>query len=141
MKVHKLLRHAHIARLFEVISSQASINLCMQHAGGGTLRERCGRTAVLVAEQREEREQRAAAFFAAHRVLLLHAGGESRRLPCYVPEGKLFAPLALPSPDAIATSPLDVTHATPHTRDTDPPPEPPAAPPAPATPNCRRAFR
>ena len=39
VKVHKLLRHAHIARLFEVISSQASINLCMQHAAGGTLRE------------------------------------------------------------------------------------------------------
>jgi len=26
-----------------------------------------------------------------------HAGGESRRLPCYAPEGKLFAPLPLPS--------------------------------------------
>ena len=39
VKVHKLLRHAHIARLFEVISSQASINLCMQHAACGTLRE------------------------------------------------------------------------------------------------------
>lgn len=36
-------------------------------------------------------------FFGAHRVLILHAGGESRRLPCYVPEGKLFAPLAMAS--------------------------------------------
>lgn len=33
------------------------------------------------------------AFLASVRVLLIHAGGESRRLPCYVPEGKLFAPV------------------------------------------------
>ncbi|HXK10258.1 MAG TPA: L-fucokinase [Vicinamibacteria bacterium] len=39
----------------------------------------------------------AAAFLASQRVLLIHAGGESRRLPCYAPEGKLFAPLPLPS--------------------------------------------
>jgi galactokinase/mevalonate kinase-like predicted kinase len=39
----------------------------------------------------------AAAFFAAQRILLVHAGGESRRLPAYAPEGKLFAPLPLPS--------------------------------------------
>ena len=38
-----------------------------------------------------------AAFFARERILLIHAGGESRRLPCYAPEGKLFAPLPLPS--------------------------------------------
>lgn len=37
----------------------------------------------------------AAAFFGSKRTLLVHAGGESRRLPCYVPEGKLFAPLLL----------------------------------------------
>jgi galactokinase/mevalonate kinase-like predicted kinase len=36
-------------------------------------------------------------FFARERVLVLHAGGESRRLPAYAPEGKLFAPLPLPS--------------------------------------------
>jgi hypothetical protein len=41
-------------------------------------------------------------FFGVKRVLILHAGGESRRLPCYVPEGKLFGPLAIPS-DASAT--------------------------------------
>ena len=29
------------------------------------------------------------------RILLVHAGGESRRLPAYAPEGKLFAPLGL----------------------------------------------
>jgi galactokinase/mevalonate kinase-like predicted kinase len=38
-----------------------------------------------------------AAFFASERILLVHAGGESRRLPAYAPEGKLFAPLPLPS--------------------------------------------
>jgi galactokinase/mevalonate kinase-like predicted kinase len=32
-------------------------------------------------------------FFAAKRILILHAGGESRRLPLYAPEGKLFAPV------------------------------------------------
>jgi galactokinase/mevalonate kinase-like predicted kinase len=36
-------------------------------------------------------------FLARQRILLIHAGGESRRLPCYAPEGKLFAPLPLPS--------------------------------------------
>ena len=51
---------------------------------------------------------RAEAFFASKRVLLLHAGGESRRLPCYVPEGKLFAPLSMPSPSDFAPVVLDV---------------------------------
>jgi len=36
-------------------------------------------------------------FLSRQRILLVHAGGESRRLPCYAPEGKLFAPLPLPS--------------------------------------------
>jgi fucokinase / fucose-1-phosphate guanylyltransferase len=36
-------------------------------------------------------------FLGSQRILLVHAGGESRRLPCYAPEGKLFAPLPLPS--------------------------------------------
>lgn len=30
-------------------------------------------------------------------VLLIHAGGESRRLPAWAPEGKLFAPVPVPS--------------------------------------------
>jgi len=38
-----------------------------------------------------------AEFLGRQRILLIHAGGESRRLPCYAPEGKLFAPLPLPS--------------------------------------------
>ena len=36
-------------------------------------------------------------FFESKRVLVLHAGGESRRLPAYVPEGKLFGPLSIKS--------------------------------------------
>jgi fucokinase len=65
-------------------------------SGGGTL-------LALVELYREESgtagaidPARAAEFYDARRVLVLHAGGESRRLPCYVPEGKLFAPLSLP---------------------------------------------
>jgi hypothetical protein len=38
-----------------------------------------------------------AAFFGSQRILLIHAGGESRRMPAYAPEGKLFAPLPLAS--------------------------------------------
>ena len=33
------------------------------------------------------------AFFQETKILILHAGGESRRMPCYAPEGKLFAPV------------------------------------------------
>ncbi|HXY38151.1 MAG TPA: L-fucokinase, partial [Vicinamibacteria bacterium] len=39
----------------------------------------------------------AEALFSRERLLLIHAGGESRRLPCYAPEGKLFSPLPLAS--------------------------------------------
>ena len=82
-------------------------------SGGGTL-------VALMALLREEAPEVAAAsdadtlsrgvaaFFSSRRVLLLHAGGESRRLPCYVPEGKLFAPLALPSASAFTPVVLDV---------------------------------
>jgi galactokinase/mevalonate kinase-like predicted kinase len=48
-----------------------------------------------------------AAFFARERIVLLHAGGESRRLPCYAPEGKLFAPLPLPSSALLPPAVLD----------------------------------
>ncbi|HVO10039.1 MAG TPA: L-fucokinase [Vicinamibacteria bacterium] len=45
----------------------------------------------------ERRGGTADALFARERLLLIHAGGESRRLPCYAPEGKLFSPLPLAS--------------------------------------------
>ena len=82
-------------------------------SGGGTLvalmallREEAPEVAA--ASDAETLSHGAAAFFSSRRVLLLHAGGESRRLPCYVPEGKLFAPLALPSASAFTPVVLDV---------------------------------
>ena len=82
-------------------------------SGGGTLvalmallREEAPEVAA--ASDADTFSRGAAAFFSSRRVLLLHAGGESRRLPCYVPEGKLFAPLALPSASAFTPVVLDV---------------------------------
>jgi fucokinase / fucose-1-phosphate guanylyltransferase len=42
------------------------------------------------------------------RIVLVHAGGESRRLPCYVPEGKIFAPVPAPSSSFIPPVVLDL---------------------------------
>jgi galactokinase/mevalonate kinase-like predicted kinase len=58
--------------------------------GGGTLW-----ALARLLERRRPRD--AQGFLKSQRILLVHAGGESRRLPCYAPEGKLFAPLPLPS--------------------------------------------
>ncbi len=41
-------------------------------------------------------------------VLILHAAGESRRLPVYAPEGKLFAPLPIPSSSVLPPVVLDL---------------------------------
>ena len=41
-------------------------------------------------------------------VLLIHAGGESRRLPTYAPEGKLFMPVSVPSSSSIPPVLLDL---------------------------------
>jgi len=46
------------------------------------------------------------AFFGKLRVLILHAGGESRRLPCYVPEGKLFGPLSVAAVSSVDCPPV-----------------------------------
>jgi fucokinase / fucose-1-phosphate guanylyltransferase len=43
----------------------------------------------------------------SRRILMIHAGGESRRLPCYVPEGKLFAPVPAPSSSLLPPVVLD----------------------------------
>jgi galactokinase/mevalonate kinase-like predicted kinase len=48
------------------------------------------------------------AFFADRSILVLHAGGESRRLPAYFPEGKLFAPV--PSPSSSSFCPVILDH-------------------------------
>ena len=41
-------------------------------------------------------------------ILLIHAGGESRRLPAWAPEGKLFAPVPVPSSTAQPPVLLDI---------------------------------
>jgi galactokinase/mevalonate kinase-like predicted kinase len=45
---------------------------------------------------------------ASRRILVVHAGGESRRLPCYVPEGKIFAPVPAPSSSFVPPVVLDL---------------------------------
>ena len=52
--------------------------------------------------------QDAAARLSRRRILVIHAGGESRRLPAYVPEGKLFAPVPVPSSSFLPPVVLDV---------------------------------
>jgi galactokinase/mevalonate kinase-like predicted kinase len=37
------------------------------------------------------------AFFSERKILIIHAGGQSRRLPYYAPEGKIFTPLPVSS--------------------------------------------
>ena len=56
----------------------------------------------------ETRGGDAGAFLASQRILLIHAGGESRRLPCYAPEGKLFSPLPIASSALLPPVVLDV---------------------------------
>lgn len=69
-------------------------------SGGGTMvalhelyRQEVGQSMINTEGVLDEHAVRS--FFGSRRILLLHAGGESRRLPCYVPEGKLFGPLSL----------------------------------------------
>jgi fucokinase len=52
--------------------------------------------------------QKAFDHLALRRILVIHAGGESRRLPAYVPEGKLFAPVPVPSSSFLPPVVLDV---------------------------------
>ncbi|HYN03354.1 MAG TPA: L-fucokinase [Vicinamibacteria bacterium] len=56
----------------------------------------------------ETRGGDAGAFLGSQRILLIHAGGESRRLPCYAPEGKLFSPLPIASSALLPPVVLDV---------------------------------
>lgn len=50
----------------------------------------------------------ALARLAVRRTLVIHAGGEARRLPCFVPEGKIFAPVPAPSSSLLPPVVLDV---------------------------------
>ena len=45
----------------------------------------------------ESGESDALGYFAEKKILIIHAGGESRRLPCFAPEGKLFTPVPVDS--------------------------------------------
>ncbi len=47
-------------------------------------------------------------FLRGKRILMIHAGGESRRLPCYSPEGKLFAPIPVAGSSPLAPVVLDL---------------------------------
>ena len=47
-------------------------------------------------------------FFKSRKILLIHAGGESRRLPCYMPEGKIFAPVPAESSSIFPPVTLDL---------------------------------
>jgi galactokinase/mevalonate kinase-like predicted kinase len=68
-------------------------------SGGGTL---------LAFGDLAERAGRGCGSLGGTRALVVHAGGESRRLPAYVPEGKLFAPL--PSPSSALVQPVVLDH-------------------------------
>jgi galactokinase/mevalonate kinase-like predicted kinase len=47
-------------------------------------------------------------FFKQKKILIIHAGGASRRQPCYAPEGKLFAPVPVPSSSIFSPILLDL---------------------------------
>ncbi len=57
---------------------------------------------------KEYRSKSPFAFFNNKKILIIHAGGESRRLPCYAPEGKLFAPLPVESSSIFPPVLLDI---------------------------------
>ncbi|MBK7406372.1 MAG: hypothetical protein IPJ41_17670 [Phycisphaerales bacterium] len=46
--------------------------------------------------------------FEGQRVLIIHCGGDSRRLPAYAAHGKIFAPLPIETPDGRAPALLDL---------------------------------
>ncbi|MGA2977846.1 MAG: L-fucokinase [Spirochaetia bacterium] len=62
----------------------------------------------LTARQDLALAQKAFDHLARRRILVIHAGGESRRLPAYVPEGKLFAPVPVPSSSFLPPVVLDL---------------------------------
>ena len=62
----------------------------------------------LIAGSDPELPRRAADHLRQRRILVIHAGGESRRLPAYVPEGKLFAPVPVPSSSFLPPVVLDL---------------------------------
>ncbi len=73
-------------------------------SGGGTI----WALLTLLREEGMAPAEEAASQLSSRRILVIHAGGESRRLPCYVPEGKLFAPVPAPSSSFVPPVVLDV---------------------------------
>ena len=67
-----------------------------------------GSTLWALARLVERRGGDADALLGSQRILLIHAGGESRRLPAYAPEGKLFSPLPIASSALLPPVVLDV---------------------------------
>ncbi len=47
-------------------------------------------------------------FLKGKKVIIIHAGGESRRLPCYAPEGKIFAPVPVSTSSILPPVLLDM---------------------------------
>ena len=75
-----------------------------RRGGSAPVAARCGPCTGCWRRERGD----AGAFLASQRILLVHAGGESRRLPCYAPEGKLFSPLPIASSALLPPVVLDV---------------------------------
>jgi len=71
-------------------------------SGGGTI------TALERFVAEESRGELAERFLSCCSILMIHAGGESRRLPCYLPEGKLFAPVPAASSAIVSPCVLDL---------------------------------
>ena len=57
---------------------------------------------------RVKRARSLSALFAGERVLILHSGGDSRRLPMHAVEGKLFAPVPVPAPGNRCAAVFDI---------------------------------
>jgi galactokinase/mevalonate kinase-like predicted kinase len=72
-------------------------------SGGGTVR-----AVVELLKARNIPLDAGKEYYASRRVLIIHAGGESRRLPAYMPEGKLFAPVPVPASTVVPPVILDV---------------------------------
>jgi hypothetical protein len=62
---------------------------------------------VLQAEQATGEADNWRNILARTRTLIVHAGGDSRRLPAYGPCGKIFVPVPLPSDNALPVTLFD----------------------------------
>ncbi len=79
-------------------------------SGNATLIAIARMLAARLAQFRRARRGRASMddLFADQRVLIIHSGGDSRRLPAYAASGKLFLPLACRNPDDTRATMFDL---------------------------------